>query len=44
MMMVDPQKFLTSIFFFIFWKTNTKTGFLEPGKYQKEQSQEIWLV
>ena len=30
--------------FSIFWKTNTKTGFLGPGKYGKEQSQEVWLT
>ena len=39
----DPQKFSMSIFS-IFWKTNTKTGFLGPGKYGKEQSQEVWLT
>ena len=40
----DPQKFFNVKFFSIFWKTNTKTGFLEPGKYGKEQSQEVWLT
>ena len=32
------------LIFSIFWKTNFKTGFLGPGKYQGEQSQEVWFT
>ena len=41
LMLKNPQKW-PSYFFYIFEK-NTKTGFLEPGNYQKEQSQEVWF-